>query len=93
MKKLALFYLEHCPYCLKARRALEALAEEKPDYAKLEIERVEESLAPEVAAQYDYYHVPTVFLGRDKLWECSPAEGYDEILAHLRAALDAALQS
>ncbi len=92
MQKLTLFYLENCPYCRKALRALEALAAEKPEYAAAEIERVEESRSPEVAARYDYYYVPTVFLGGRKLWECSPADDYGAIYGSLRAALDEALK-
>ena len=92
MQKLTLFYLEHCPYCRKAFRVLVALAAEKPEYAAVELERVEESRFPEIAGRYDYYYVPCVFLGGEKLWECSPADGYDEILGHLRAALDAAIE-
>ncbi len=93
MKKLTVFYLEHCPYCAKARRALEALAAEKPDYARAELEWIEESRRPEVANRYDYYNVPSVYLGEKKLWECSPADGYEDIARHLRAALDEALRS
>ncbi len=92
MQKLTMFYLENCPYCRKAQRALEALRAENAAYAGVELERVEESRSPEVSARYDYYYVPTVFLGEKKLWECSPADDYDAVYSHLRAALDAALQ-
>ncbi len=92
MEKLTLFYLEHCPYCRKAQKALDALAAENADYSRVEIERVEESRAPEIADRYDYYCVPSVFLGGEKLWECSPGDDYDAIYAHLRAALDRALE-
>lgn len=93
MQKLTLFYLEHCPYCRNARRALEALRAENADYARVEIEPVEESLEPARADRYDYYRVPSVFLGEEKLYECSPADGYEDILSRLRAALDRALQA
>ena len=92
MKKLTLFYLEHCPYCRKAQRALDALCAENVNYAGIPIERVEESRSPEIADRYDYYFVPTVFLGNEKLWECSPADDYEAIYSHLRAALDKALE-
>ncbi len=93
MQKLTMFYLENCPYCRKARKALEALCAENPAYAGVELERVEESRSPEIAARYDYYYVPTVFLGERKLWECSPGDDYDAIYGRLRAALDEALRS
>ena len=48
---------------------------------------------PQIAEQYDYYRVPTVFLGDRKLYEASPADGFEQIRQHLRIALDAALAS
>ena len=93
MKTLTLFYLEHCPYCRAAQRALEALAAENADYARVPIERVEESRSPDVADRYDYYNVPSVFLGEKKLFECAPGAGYEVISAALRAALDEALRA
>ena len=91
MAKITIFYLEHCPYCHHARRAVEALKAENPAYAGIGIDWVEESLRPELAERYDYYYVPTLYDGGRKLYECSPAHGYGEILAHIREAFDAVL--
>lgn len=88
-KKLTLFHLADCPYCHKARRAFEELQSEEPAYRAVEVEWVEEREQPALADRYDYYHVPAVFAGERKLYEASPGEGYDEIKANIRRALDA----
>jgi len=91
MKKLTLFYLEHCPYCKNARRALDALYEENPAYRAVEIDWVEESRQSALADTYDYYNVPAVFAGREKLYEAKPTHSYETIRDNLAAALEAAL--
>lgn len=89
-RPIRLFYLEDCPYCHNARRALAELAAEDPKYRAAKIEWIEESRHPEIAGQYDYYYVPTVFAGDKKLYEARPSESYAECKEKLRAALDAA---
>lgn len=91
MKKLTLFYLEDCPYCRNARRALDELVKENPAYAGVAVDWIEESRRPELAEQYDYYYVPTVFAGETKLYEAHPSESYSDCKEKLRAALDAVL--
>ena len=92
MKEVTIFYLEGCPYCKNARRALASLLEEKPEYAAVRVHWVEESREPEVADRYDYYRVPTVFCGEDKLYEAHPSETYDIIRDKLDKAFAAVLQ-
>ena len=91
MKKILLFYLEDCPYCHNARRALKELAAEKADYGEVEVEWIEESRQPQVAQQYDYYYVPTIFAGKTKLYEAHPAESYEDCRQNIKAALEAVL--
>ncbi len=91
MKELKLFYLEDCPYCHYARRAVRELAAEKLQYA-VEIRWIEESKNPEIADRYQYYYVPTIFCGEEKLYEAHPGESYAEVKEHIRGALDRALQ-
>lgn len=88
---LTLFYLEHCPYCKNAKRALAELSDENPAYGQVEIDWIEESRKPEIAAQYDYYYVPTVFFGKQKLYEAKPGETFADCKENLRAALDTVL--
>lgn len=91
MRKLTIFHLEHCPYCHNAKRALQELLQENPAYGAIELEWIEESRQAELANSFDYYYVPTVYAGRDKLYEARPGESYADCKANLRRALDAAL--
>ena len=91
MKKVTFFYLENCPYCKQARKALDELKEEDARYGTVEMDWVEESRQPDVADKYDYYSVPTMFIGEEKLYEAKPGEPYDECRANVRRVLDAAL--
>ena len=75
-----------CPYCRYARRAVRELTAEEPLFRDFEIDWIEESRRPEIADRYDYYYVPTLFLGHEKLYEASPSEGYEDVKARLRAA-------
>ena len=91
MAKLTVFYLKGCPYCRNARRAAEELYAENPGYAGVEIDWIEESENAALADSYDYYRVPSIFLGREKLYECSPAHDFAAIKARFRSALEQAL--
>ena len=91
MKKITLFYLSDCPYCHNARKALEELKKENPAYKEIEIDWIEESEQPEVAEQYDYYYVPTMYVDGRKLYEAKPSESYAACKENVKAVLDAVL--
>ncbi len=88
MKTLTLFYLETCPYCIMADRAIKELYAEDPKYREVSFDRVEESHSPKIADRYDYYYVPTVFDGKTKLYEASPGQDYESVKASIRAAME-----
>ena len=92
MKKITLFYLEHCPYCINARRALDELGREDPAYSTIQIKWIEESKEPVLANKYDYYYVPTIYYEDEKLYEADPSEKYEDIKARVKAALDTVLR-
>ena len=69
MKKVKLFYLQHCPFCKKAFRYIEEAKARHPELADLEIELIEESEQAEVADRYDYYYVPTFYVDEQKVHE------------------------
>lgn len=66
---IKLFYLSFCPYCKKAIALLDILQKENPDYAKIKIEKIEESENKKLADSYDYYLVPTFYIGKRKMFE------------------------
>ena len=89
-KKLTILHLDNCPYCHKARRALDELREENPTYRGVAVEWIEEERESEAADRYtDYYYVPTIYAGADKLYEAHPGDSYEKIKAEVKKALDA----
>ena len=89
-KKLTILHLDNCPYCHKARRALDELCEENPAYRGVAVEWIEEERESEAASRYtDYYYVPTIYAGAQKLYEAHPGDSYETIKAEVKAALDA----
>ena len=92
MKEIKLFYLTHCPYCHNARRAIEELIRDNPAYGDICVVWSEESEKPELAEQYDYYYVPSVFFAGEKLYEAHPSESYEDCRKNMKAAFDAVLK-
>ena len=90
MEKLTIFYLEGCPYCRNAMRAVKEL-EAELGFDADRLEWVEERKNAALADRYDYYRVPSVFSGERKLYECSPADDYDAIKQNLKRAFAQAL--
>lgn len=64
-----MFYLEYCPYCKRARNYMKELQEEDPRYMEIPIRMIEESQQKDLAGSYDYYYVPTYFVGDEKVSE------------------------
>lgn len=69
MKKLTIFYQEHCPFCKRAFAYIEELKKENPEYRNIPIETVDEIINPEIADKFDYYYVPTFYIEKKKLHE------------------------
>ena len=88
MQTIKVFYLENCPYCRNARRAVEELTAEKEAYAQIPLEWIEESRQPQIAQTYDYYYVPTLFVNGEKLYEASPADSFPAIKASIKNVMD-----
>ena len=69
MKPVKLFYLKNCPFCKKALRYIEEAKAAHPELAEVEIEMIEESEQPGVAAGFDYYYEPTFYEDGEKVHE------------------------
>lgn len=69
MQKLTMFILKSCPYCRQALEWMRQLQDENKDYAALEVDIIDEREDPALSDSYDYYYVPTFFLGDKKLHE------------------------
>jgi glutaredoxin len=68
MQPLTLFYLKFCPYCNEAKTYIEELMKEER-YKDIMIHWINEGKEAAIADQYDYYLVPTFYLGQTKLHE------------------------
>ncbi len=89
--ELTIFHMDGCPYCHNARRAVEELLEEKSAYGAVRLDWHEETRERELAESYDYYYVPAVFLGGEKLYEAHPGESYEECREKLRGCFERAI--
>lgn len=92
MKKITMFYLEECPFYKKAEKAMKELMAENPVYKSLDIEQIEESENVALAENYDYYAVPSLFIGKEKFFECTIQDDYDSIKANFKRVFDEALK-
>ena len=66
---MKMFILKSCPHCKRAQTWITKLKNENPMYQNIEIELIDEQVNSEVANQYDYYYVPTFYLGAQKKLE------------------------
>ena len=69
MKKITLFILANCPYCREALRYMEELYKTDARYRDIPLEKIDEGKSPEIANKYDYYYVPTFYVGEKKVHE------------------------
>jgi thiol-disulfide isomerase/thioredoxin len=86
MKKIKLFYQERCPFCIRAFKYINELKEENNEYNKIELERIDELIHPDIADKFDYYYVPTFYLNEEKVHEGGIKK--DEVKAILDKALE-----
>ncbi|MBE6886837.1 MAG: thioredoxin family protein [Ruminococcaceae bacterium] len=86
MKKIEYFYLEHCPHCKNADRMIKELIEKRPEFADIEIAKIEERKSPLYAEKFDYFYVPSMFVDGVKCHEGVPS------LEKIEAVLEKALE-
>lgn len=86
MEKIKLFYQPHCPFCKRAFAFIDELIAENPQFAYIEIERIDELLHPDYADQFDYYYVPTFYVGGRKAHEGGIFK--DEVRRLLQSVID-----
>ena len=86
MKQILMMIQESCPYCRKARKFMEELQAENPEYAETDIRMVDENIEVEFAKSLDYYYVPTYYVDGKKIHEGAASR------EDVRAVLDAALE-
>jgi len=65
---------------------MEALFKESPEYLALKIEKIDETIYPDIAKKYDYYYVPTFYVGDEKMHEGAAS------MKKIKRVFDAALE-
>jgi len=92
MKKVTYFHLDTCPYCRQADEVLADLIKENPEYGKVVFEKINENEHPEIADQYDYYANPSMFIGKEKIYEAHLFETKEECREHVLEVLRRAME-
>jgi glutaredoxin len=69
MKQVLYFYMEGCPFCRQADRWMEETLREHPEFAAVEIRKVEERRERAFANGFDYYFVPSYYVDGVKAHE------------------------
>ncbi|MCH3965258.1 MAG: thioredoxin family protein [Clostridium sp.] len=69
-----MFVTSWCPYCKQALNWMKEIQNENPEYKNIDVEIIDEERSPEIAKKYDYYYVPTYFVGENKIHEGVPSK-------------------
>lgn len=68
MKPVKMFYQPQCPHSILALKCLRELQSHAP-YSAVQVELIDELEQPEYADTFDYYYVPTFYVGDTKIHE------------------------
>ena len=93
MKKITMFHIDECKYCDFAKQAIAELRAENPEYEKVEIDMINEDEHPEIIENYDYWSVPSFFIGKEKIFEAALFMPYETVRDGVKLAFDRALES
>ena len=81
MKPVMMFVTSWCPYCKSAVHMIHELRSAHPEYQDIAIDILDEEECPEFSDRFDYYYVPTLYVGGKKMHEGIPTlEKLDAVL-------------
>lgn len=69
MKNVTMFITDWCPHCDKAKVWINELKHENPKYSDIKVDIIDEEKHPTISKKYDYYYVPTYYVGDNKIFE------------------------
>ncbi|GHV47991.1 hypothetical protein FACS1894204_11910 [Synergistales bacterium] len=82
MKEVHMFLMGTCPHCKKALSLMDEIFAEHPEYKSVPLKKTDETKEPDYAATFDYYYVPTFYVGGEKLHEGVPTkEAVEKVFA------------
>ena len=88
MKRVEIFILRNCPYCVKAKKAIEELKGENENYSRVPVRWVNEAEEIDYSDAHDYYYVPAVYYSGRKYFEAHPGDSLEKIKEGIRKAFD-----
>ena len=86
MQELTMFYFDGCPHCARAFQWHKELMDEHPEFRQVPLRLIDEHKEPALADTYDYWYVPSYYLGHTKLAE--GVKDKEQIRAAFRTALE-----
>ncbi|MDR1966053.1 MAG: thioredoxin family protein [Synergistaceae bacterium] len=72
MKEIKMFMMATCPHCRKALEMMDDIYSKNPGYKDIPLKKIDETKEPDYASKFDYYYVPTFYVGDDKMHEGVP---------------------
>jgi glutaredoxin len=82
LKEIKMFMMATCPHCRKAAEFMDEIFSEHPEYKTIPLKKIDETKEQEYASKFDYYYVPTFYVGDDKLHEGVPSkEAIEKVFA------------
>jgi glutaredoxin len=74
MKEIKMFMMVTCPHCKKALEMMDEIFAAHPEYKEIPLKKIDERAEPDYAEKFDYYYVPTFFVGDEKVHEGVPSK-------------------
>jgi glutaredoxin len=74
MKEIKFFMMPTCPHCKKAIAMMEEIFAAHPEYRKIPFKEIDEVREARYAKKFDYYKVPTFYVGDEKIHEGIPTK-------------------
>ena len=74
MKEIKMLIMSTCPHCKKALEMADEILAAHPEYKEIPLKKIDEQREPDYAAKFDYYYVPTFFVGDEKVHEGVPSK-------------------
>lgn len=89
---LLMFEKKGCPYCQMAKELIDELKAADSTFAKVPVIIVDEDEKPTISRRFTYYHVPSIFLGEQKLYEAAPGVNRHDMKENIRSCLAGAVK-
>ena len=91
MKKILFFYLDGCPYCQMAKKAVDEIYSENPEFKNFPVSRINEhEKETSGLKKILHYYVPAFYVDEAKIYEANPGDNYEKIKSEVRRVFEIA---